>query len=597
MGGAVSAGEDNDELVDNLVDADYIKSCHLEKVFRQVDRGFYYTDEHRDTAYRDTAWKNGNLHLSAPCIYSEVMEHLRLSRGQSFLNIGSGTGYLSTMAGLILGSSGINHGVELHPEVVSYANKKLEQFISHASALYHFDFCEPFFVTGNGLILSEIQQYDRVYCGASVSSEYVDFMKSLLKVNGILVMPQGDQLVSVTRTDVCKYETASILPVSFASLVTPQKDLSSCSLFNAVAKLPEVYYQPPRLKNIAAQVILNLIRNQVRQELPDEKTPRKKKIVQKTKKFAKKVHRRLVFPIFEESDISSDTDSDDEFNGDEGHSTSHESASSSPASSSSVPDKQSVRQSLADNLRNRVAAATRSVTNSPISAMIHHVMSGGNDHDSLEAPDSQDRVRHSSCHSTPTPPLVTPIRDPSSSPSSAASSGAVERNKRSISITGEFYSTYCSSSRELNSLHFTTEDEEHEDPEESSARRASTSSAGDDSGIASSLGSNASSRKKTAMRVKGIIESQILNNRRRTKLRRVTLTTDSDSESDEETGDERHVSVSTDEEDESPHVQGIDILLKQSDNDIFVEKVKSKIKELPLPQCLRTFVNLERPLI
>jgi protein-L-isoaspartate O-methyltransferase len=103
MGGAVSAGEDNDDLIDNLLEADYIKSPDVERVFRAVDRAHYFTSNFRENAYKDLAWKSGNLHLSAPCIYSEVMESLRLSPGLSFLNLGSGTGYLSTMAGLILG--------------------------------------------------------------------------------------------------------------------------------------------------------------------------------------------------------------------------------------------------------------------------------------------------------------------------------------------------------------------------------------------------------------------------------------------------------------------------------------------------------------
>ena len=104
MGGAVSAGHNNDELTDNLVDGEYIVTPEVEKVFRAVDRAHYYLPEQRESAYKDQAWKHGNLHLSAPCIYAEVMEALQLKRGLRFLNLGSGTGYLTTMAGLLLGT-------------------------------------------------------------------------------------------------------------------------------------------------------------------------------------------------------------------------------------------------------------------------------------------------------------------------------------------------------------------------------------------------------------------------------------------------------------------------------------------------------------
>lgn len=106
MGGAVSAGEDNDELVDNLKEAQYIRTAPVEQAFRAIDRADYYLEEFKENAYKDLAWKHGNIHLSAPCIYSEVMEALDLQPGLSFLNLGSGTGYLSSMVGLILGESG-----------------------------------------------------------------------------------------------------------------------------------------------------------------------------------------------------------------------------------------------------------------------------------------------------------------------------------------------------------------------------------------------------------------------------------------------------------------------------------------------------------
>lgn len=107
MGGAVSAGEDNDELIDNLKEAQYIRTELVEQAFRAIDRADYYLEEYKENAYKDLAWKHGNIHISAPCIYSEVMEALELQPGLSFLNLGSGTGYLSSMVGLILGKSGV----------------------------------------------------------------------------------------------------------------------------------------------------------------------------------------------------------------------------------------------------------------------------------------------------------------------------------------------------------------------------------------------------------------------------------------------------------------------------------------------------------
>lgn len=58
-----------------------------------------------------------------------------------------------------------------------------------------FEFCEPSFVTGNCLEISpDFTQYDRVYCGAGVQKEHEDYMKNLLKVGGILVMPLEEKV-------------------------------------------------------------------------------------------------------------------------------------------------------------------------------------------------------------------------------------------------------------------------------------------------------------------------------------------------------------------------------------------------------------------
>lgn len=62
--------------------------------------------------------------------------------------------------------------------------------------LPRFEFCEIAFVVGNCLqIASDSHQYDRIYCGAGVQKDHENYMKILLKVGGILVMPIEDQVL------------------------------------------------------------------------------------------------------------------------------------------------------------------------------------------------------------------------------------------------------------------------------------------------------------------------------------------------------------------------------------------------------------------
>ncbi|XP_048877727.1 protein-L-isoaspartate O-methyltransferase domain-containing protein 2-like isoform X3 [Brienomyrus brachyistius] len=262
MGGAVSAGEDNDELIDNLKEAHYIRSELVEQAFRAVDRADYYLEEFRNSAYKDLAWRHGNIHLSAPCIYSEVMEALDLQPGLSFLNLGSGTGYLSTMVGLILGPFGVNHGVELHSDVIDYAYQRLDVFIKTSDSFDRFEFCEPSFVVGNCLeITPESRQYDRVYCGAGVQREHEDYMKNLLKVGGILVLPLEEKLTKITRTGHNTWETKKIIAVSFAPLVLPKNRDTEKS---KIVPLPAMFEVRP-LQDLARIAIRHTLKTTVLQ--------------------------------------------------------------------------------------------------------------------------------------------------------------------------------------------------------------------------------------------------------------------------------------------------------------------------------------------
>lgn len=95
--------DNNNDLIDFLIKNNYVRTAIVEKVLRCVDRKLYFPDEDKIHSYRDSAWQSREIHLSSPSVYASVLECLELQQGNTFLNIGSGTGYFSTVAGLLLG--------------------------------------------------------------------------------------------------------------------------------------------------------------------------------------------------------------------------------------------------------------------------------------------------------------------------------------------------------------------------------------------------------------------------------------------------------------------------------------------------------------
>ena len=220
----------NSNMVDRLVENNsYIDTPEVESAFRAVDRAFYYLiepDSEPVDPYEDDPWRSGNLHLSAPAIYAKVVQALDFKPGMSFLNMGSGTGYLNTIVGLLVGPNGLNHGIEIHADVIEYAYNKLDEFKQSSYALDKFEFCEPIFIKGNclNLNLTKNYRYDRVYLGAACLPEMELFMKRLVKPNGgILVMPLEGHLMRHTRLTETEWKSEKLLNVDFTLMIWPRR--------------------------------------------------------------------------------------------------------------------------------------------------------------------------------------------------------------------------------------------------------------------------------------------------------------------------------------------------------------------------------------
>ncbi|XP_032875607.1 protein-L-isoaspartate O-methyltransferase domain-containing protein 1 isoform X2 [Amblyraja radiata] len=186
---------------------------------------------------------------------------------------------------------GINHGVEIHADVVDYAREKLDNFIKKSDSFDKFEFCEPVFVVGNCIdVLSDNLQYDRVYCGAGVQKDHENYMKIFLKVGGVLVMPMEDQLTQIIRTGQNTWETKNILAVSFAPLIQPNR--SDCFKSENV-KLPPVTVRC--LQDLARIYIRRNLRNLINQESQAKNGPQKVAPKRKRKKLRRRKIDTYVF--------------------------------------------------------------------------------------------------------------------------------------------------------------------------------------------------------------------------------------------------------------------------------------------------------------
>eukprot|EP01035_Chromulina_nebulosa_P022864 gene22864-29613_t len=117
----LSIGQTNEELCNKLQENNVITSSVIINAFKLTDRGDFVQQKYRHEAYSDRPYKRDYVHISAPHMYVTAIEALELSEGLAFLNIGSGSGYLSCLVATLLGQSGVSHGIDINSSVIDHS--------------------------------------------------------------------------------------------------------------------------------------------------------------------------------------------------------------------------------------------------------------------------------------------------------------------------------------------------------------------------------------------------------------------------------------------------------------------------------------------
>eukprot|EP00900_Chrysochromulina_parva_P003218 jgi/Chrpa1/12898/Chrysochromulina_OHIO_Genome00021154-RA len=209
-------------LIESLKKEGAITSPAVIQAFLSVDRKKYCVGASDDEAYADRPYRSmqrNAVHLSAPSIYTRCVEHLDLQPGLSFLNVGSGTGYLSAVVATLIGPNAINHGIELRTSNVELsrtlaAERGLSSIVFHNRSIRAVD---P----------KASMKFDRIYVGAAANAEERTLVAQLLKIGGLCVGPYdnasgGQQMLKLerygTEGEVRLRETV-LMGVNFSSLL------------------------------------------------------------------------------------------------------------------------------------------------------------------------------------------------------------------------------------------------------------------------------------------------------------------------------------------------------------------------------------------
>lgn len=119
----------NRELVENLIKKGVLQTEEIISAFYNIDRKDFVLPEYRDKAYVDNALPiyNGQT-ISQPLTVAVMLENLQPQKGDKVLEIGAGSGYLTSLLAHIVGEEGSVYAFEIDDDLCDFARSNISKY-------------------------------------------------------------------------------------------------------------------------------------------------------------------------------------------------------------------------------------------------------------------------------------------------------------------------------------------------------------------------------------------------------------------------------------------------------------------------------------
>ena len=170
-------------LVDNLIKRGWLKTPNIISAFKKIKRVDFLPKELKGLAELNEALPIGyNQTISQPMVVAFMLEQLKAEKGHKILDVGSGSGWTTSLLSEIVGEKGKVIAIEIEP--------KLKEFGENNTQKYNFikKGIAEFICADGSKGYQKEAPFDRILASAS-AKEVPLAWRQQLKIGGRIVTP------------------------------------------------------------------------------------------------------------------------------------------------------------------------------------------------------------------------------------------------------------------------------------------------------------------------------------------------------------------------------------------------------------------------
>lgn len=205
----------NSELAQGLIKKGVLKSKKIINALYDIDRGDFVIPSEQENAYTDYPLPiHCGQTILQPSTMAFILELLDVQYGDNVLDVGSGSGWSTTLLAYLAGRTGQVRGVEIIPKLVKFGQKNL--------AKYHFSHANIEEAKKDIYGLPEYAPYDKIMVSAA-GDEIPEELIRQLKVGGIMTIPIKTSIFYLKKLSNTATNIKEFPGFSFVSLISPKK--------------------------------------------------------------------------------------------------------------------------------------------------------------------------------------------------------------------------------------------------------------------------------------------------------------------------------------------------------------------------------------